>query len=85
MQISSIQAVAGPTSSPVSMHVAAKIYSKNSPISMSTSAAGFFAGADVDVVHDLKKALMAAIDCGDFDKAIHILKCLKEIGFNKIG
>ena len=84
MQISSIQAVAGPTSSPVSMHVAAKIYSKNSPESFSTNAAGFFAGAEVEVVHDLKKALMAAINCGDFDKAIHILKCLKEIGFSKL-
>ena len=67
------------------MHAAAKIYSKNSPASLSTNASGFFAGAEVEVVHDLKKALMAAIDCGDFDKAIHILKCLKEIGFNKIG
>ena len=47
---------------------------------MSTSAAGFFAGADVDIVHDLKKALMAAIDAGDFSKAIYILKCLQEIG-----
>jgi hypothetical protein len=80
MQISSIQAVAGPTSSPVSMHAAAKIYSKNSPVSLSTNASGFFAGAEADVVHDLKKALMAAINCGDFDKAIHILKCLKELG-----
>jgi excinuclease UvrABC nuclease subunit len=85
MQISPIQQVAGQTSSPVNMHVAAKIYSENSPASLSTDAAGFFAGAEVEVVHDLKKALMAAIDCGDFDKAIHILKCLKEIGFNKIG
>ena len=80
MQISSIQAVAGPTSSPVSMHAAAKIYSKNSPVSLSTNASGFFANAEADVVHDLKKALMAAINCGDFDKAIHILKCLKELG-----
>jgi hypothetical protein len=85
MQISPIQSVAGPTSSPVSIHAAAKIYSKNSPASMSTSAAGFFAGADVEIVHDLKKALMAAINSGDFDKAIYILKCLKEVGFNKIG
>ena len=85
MQISSIQAVAGPISSPVSMHAAAKIYSKNSPASLSTNASGFFANAEVEVVHDLKRALMAAIDCGDFDKAIHILKCLKEIGSSKIG
>lgn len=62
------------------LHLAAKIYSKNSPASLSTSASGFFAGADVDVVHDLKRALMQAIDCGNFDKAIHILKCLKELG-----
>ena len=85
MNISPTQSSVGINSSPINIETAAKIYSKNSPISMSTSAAGFFAGADVDIVHDLKKALMAAIDCGDFDKAIHILKCLKEIGFSKIG
>jgi hypothetical protein len=61
-------------------HVAAKIYSNNTPASLSTSAAGFFAGADVDIVHDLKRSLMQAINCGDFDKAIHIIKCLKELG-----
>lgn len=61
-------------------HLAAKIYSKNTPASLSTSASGFFAGADVDVVHDLKRSLMQAIDSGNFDKAIHILKCLKELG-----
>ena len=80
MQISPIQSVAGSTTSPVNIETAAKIYSKNSPVSLSTNASGFFAGAEADVVYDLKKALMAAIDCGDFDKAIHILKCLKEIG-----
>ena len=80
MNISSTQPIDTQSKSPVSMHAAAKIYSKNSPVSLSTSAAGFFANADVDVVHDLKKALMAAIDCGDFDKDIHILKCLKELG-----
>ena len=78
MNISPVQS--GTTSSPVNIETAAKIYSKNSPASMSTSAAGFFAGADVDIVHDLKKALMAAINSGDFSKAIHILKCLQEIG-----
>ena len=61
-------------------HIAAKVYSKNSPPSLSTSAAGFFAGADVDVVHDLKRALMQAVESGDFDKAMHIIKCLKEMG-----
>ena len=85
MNISPIQSSAGANSSPVNIQAAAKIYSKHSPASMSTSAAGFFAGADVEIVHDLKKALMAAITSGDFDKAIYILKCLKEVGFNKIG
>ena len=60
-------------------HIAAKVYSKNTPASLSTNASGFFAGADVDVVHDLKRALMQAVECGDFDKAMHILKCLKEL------
>ena len=80
MNISSTQPIDTQTKSPVSMHAAAKIYSKNSPVSLSTDASGFFANAEADVVHDLKKALMAAINCGDFDKAIHILKCLKELG-----
>lgn len=85
MNISPTQSSVGINSSPINIETAAKIYSKNSPESFSTNAAGFFAGVEVEVVHDLKKALMAAINCGDFDKAIHILKCLKEIGFNKIG
>jgi hypothetical protein len=85
MNISPIQPSAGINSSPINIETAAKIYNKNSPMSMHTSAAGFFAGADVDIVYDLKKALMAAIDRGDFDKAIYILKCLQEIGFSKIG
>ena len=78
MNISPLQS--GTTISPVNVETAAKIYSKNSPASLSTNASGFFAGAEADVVYDLKKALMAAIDAGDFDKAIHILKCLQEIG-----
>jgi len=61
-------------------HIAANIYSKNAPASLSTNASGFFASADVDIVHDLKRALMQAVECGNFDKAIHILKCLKELG-----
>ena len=80
MNISSTQPIDTQIKSPVSMHAAAKIYSKNSSVSLSTDASGFFANAEADVVHDLKKALMAAINCGDFDKAIHILKCLKELG-----
>ena len=80
MNISSTQPIDTQSKSPVSMHAAAKIYSKNSPVSLSTDASGFFANAEADVVHDIKKALMAAINCGDFDKAIHILKCLKELG-----
>lgn len=80
MNISPIQPSAETNSSPINIQAAAKIYSKNSPVSLSTNASGFFANAEADVVHDLKKALMAAINCGDFDKAIHILKCLKELG-----
>lgn len=80
MNISPIQSSAETNSSPVNIQSAAKIYSKNSPVSLSTNASGFFANAEADVVYDLKKALMAAINCGDFDKAIHILKCLKELG-----
>ena len=64
-------------SSPINIQAAAKVYSKHIPVSVSTNAAEWF--GDVDVVVDLKKALMLAINCGDFDKAIHILQALKEL------
>lgn len=80
MQVINTQPSIPPFQSPVDMQLAAKIYSKHSPVSLNTSAAGFFAGADIDIVNDLKKALMNAIDSGNFEKAIHILKCLKELG-----
>ena len=64
-------------SSPIDIQAAAKVYSKHSPVSVSTNAADWF--GDADVIVELKKALMLAINCGDFDKAIHILHALKEL------
>ena len=66
-----------PVISPIDIQVAAKIYGKHSPVSVSTNASEWF--GDTDTVVNLKKALMLAIDCGNFDKAIHILQALKEL------
>jgi hypothetical protein len=63
--------------SPIDIQAAAKVYGKHSPVSVSTNAAEWFGSAEVVV--DLKKALMLAINCGDFDKAIHILQALKDL------
>ena len=73
MNITSVSQV----NSPVNIQIAAKVYDKHSPVSVSTNASEWFGSADVVV--DLKKALMLAIDCGDFDKAIHILQSLKDL------
>ena len=64
----------------INLKAVAGLYQKNSPISLTTNAADWFGSADTaEMVHDLKKALMLAIDCGSFDKAIHILEMLKEL------
>ena len=64
----------------IDLKAVAGLYQKNSPISLSTNAADWFGDTDTaELVHDLKKSLMLAIDCGNFDKAMHILKMLKEL------
>lgn len=64
----------------IDLKAVAGLYQKNSPISLSTNAADWFGNTDTaELVHDLKKSLMLAIDCGNFDKAMHILKMLKEL------
>jgi hypothetical protein len=64
----------------INLKAVASLYQKNSPISLSTNAADWFGDTDTaELVHDLKKSLMLAIDCGNFDKAMHILKMLKEL------
>ena len=64
----------------INLKAVAGLYQKNSPISLSTNAADWFGDTDTaELVHDLKKSLMLAIDCGNFDKAMHILKMLKEL------
>ena len=73
MNITSVSQV----NSPVNVQIAAKVYGKHSPVSVSTNASEWF--GSTDVVVDLKKALMLAIDCGNFDKAIHILQALKDL------
>ena len=74
--------VAPIASTPVAINLkaVAGLYQKHSPVSLSTNAADWFGNTDTaELVHDLKRSLMLAIDSGDFDKAIHILKMLREI------
>lgn len=64
----------------INLKAVAGLYQKNSPISLTTNAADWFGSADTaEMVHDLKKSLMLAINCGNFDKAMHILEMLKEL------
>jgi len=38
---------------------------------------------DAELVLDLKRALLVAIECGNFDKALFILKQLQSLAINK--
>ena len=74
--------VAPIASTPVAINLkaVAGLYQKHSPASLTTNAASWFGNVDTaELAHDLKKSLMLAIDSGDFDKAMHILKMLKEL------
>jgi len=55
----------------------ARMYEKNSALGSVTKAADWF--ADVEKIDELKKALIMAIDCGNFDKALFILKQLQTL------
>ena len=57
----------------------AKCYEKNSPHSIPSSKASenFLDVSNAEQIYDLKKALLSAIDAGNFDKAIFILQRLK--------
>ena len=55
----------------------ARMYEKNSALGSVSKAADWF--ADVEKIDELKKALIMAIDCGNFDKALFILKQLQAL------
>ena len=59
----------------VDVKTVAALYEKNTPLGSVTKASDWF--ADIDTIDELKKALLIAINCGNFDKAIHILQQLK--------
>jgi hypothetical protein len=80
MQIPSTPQAYEPISSRVNIQTAANAYLKHSQVSTTNTASKVFASVDAEIVHDLKKLLIMAIDCGDFDKAIYILNRLKELG-----
>ena len=58
---------------------AAKAYEKNCPDSIPSSKASqnLLDVSKAEQIYDLKKALLLAIDSGNFDKAIFILQRLK--------
>ena len=60
------------------MKRASDLYMKHSPSSM-TRASDVFSLNDAELVHDLKRALLIAIECGNFDKALYILKQLQNL------
>ena len=55
----------------------AGLYEKNTALGSITKASDWF--ADIDKIDDLKKVLLLAINCGNFDKAIYILEQLKAL------
>ena len=63
--------------SDIGLGTVAKMYEKNSALGSVTKAADWF--ADVEKIDELKKALIMAIDCGNFDKALFILKQLQAL------
>jgi hypothetical protein len=60
----------------------AGMYEKNSPDSIPSSRASknLQSVSDAEISRDLKRALMLAIDCGNFEKALFILTRMKEMG-----
>lgn len=60
----------------------AAMYEKNSPNSIPSTHASdnLLYITDAERVRDLKRALMLAIDCGNFEKALFILMRMKEMG-----
>ena len=67
---------------PIGIRQAANLYAKHSSVSF-TNAKASDALSDItqaEIVHDLKKALMLAIEAGNFEKALFILMRLKEMG-----
>ena len=63
--------------SDIGLGTVAKMYEKNSALGSVSKAADWF--GDVEKIDELKKALIMAIDCGNFDKALFILKQLQAL------
>jgi len=63
------------TFNPIGIRSVASLYERNTAVGSTTKASDWF--GDIDRVEDLKKALLFAVNCGDFDKALFILKQLQ--------
>jgi tRNA A37 threonylcarbamoyladenosine synthetase subunit TsaC/SUA5/YrdC len=70
---------------PISIKQVSDLYTKNSPLSFTSTRASDALSSltDAEMIHDLKKALILAIDGGNYEKALFILMRLKEMGFLK--
>jgi len=65
------------TLNPIDIKSVASLYEKNTALGSVTKASDWF--ADIDKIDELKKALLLAINCGNFDKALFILKELQTL------
>lgn len=69
-----------PISNSIGIKEAASIYGKHTPPQASHSIGNTMLDADrADIVYDLKKELLAAIDSGQWTKAEHIIKMLQKL------
>jgi len=67
---------------PIGIKQAANLYAKHSTVSFTNTKASD-ALSDItqaEIAHDLKKALILAIEAGNFEKALFILMRLREMG-----
>jgi len=69
-----------PISNSIGIKEAASIYGKHTPPQASHSIGNSILGTDLaDIVYNLKKELLAAIDSGQWSKAEHIIKMLQQL------
>jgi|688.fasta_scaffold25605_3 hypothetical protein len=75
MEIAPIQ----PMAMNPSMKTVANAYARNSPLTPNSLAYSMDAWTDAEKAWNLKKELIAAIDCGNFQMALYILDRLIEL------
>ena len=59
------------------MRMTASLYARHTNANLAINPVDW--AGDLDTIHDLKKALLQAVDVGDFAKAMHILQALQNL------